>query len=309
MRVLLTGSSGFIGSYLTETLRDRGHVVVEVDREEPEWTRPDEFVQGDLLEDHTLERAFDEIDCVFHLAAAKDDWGISREEYFRDNVEATRKLLAAGMDRGVTRWFHYSTVGVLPRGAEPLDEEAPLGPETDYRASKAEAERLLRRCSRDQPEFEVIVLRPSAVFGPRHPPTTNIHRLIEAIRGDKFVLVGDGDTRKTTSYIDNLLEATLGRMDTGLEFFYCVDAPVMTTESLVDEIYRLLSKRPPALRVPLAMVRPLAYLSDLAASALGVDCPITADRIAKFCTLPHIDASLLRRLGCSQPVSSAGAYP
>lgn len=305
MRVLLTGSSGFIGSYLTEALRDRGHVTVGIDREEPGWSRPDEFVHGDLLEDRTLEHAFDDIDCVFHLAAAKDDWGISREEYIRDNVEATRMLLAAGAERVVTRWFHYSTVGVLPRGAEPLDEEAALDPETDYGASKARAEDLVRQFSRDHPGYEVTILRPSAVFGPRHPPTTNVHRLIEAICDGKFVMVGDGDTRKTTSYIENLLEATLflfDRMKPGLQVFHYVDTPVMTTETLVDAIYRMLSKRRAALRVPLGAARPVAYLSDLAASVLGVDFPITAARIEKFCTPTRFDASAIRRLGFSQSV-------
>lgn len=310
LKILLTGSSGFIGSYLTETLQDRRHVVVGIDREVPGWSRPDEFVHGDLLDDRTLERAFDDIDGVFHLAAAKDDWGISRQEYFRDNVEATRKLLAVGREQSVERWFHYSTVGVLPRGPQPLDEEAPLGPETDYGASKAEAERLFRRFSRENPGYAVSMLRPSAVFGPRHPPTTNVYRLIEAIRDGRFVMVGDGDTLKTTSYIVNLLEATLflfDRIDPGLKVYHYVDAPVMTTERLVNEIYRLLSKRRPTLRVPLGLARPLAYVSDVAASALGVDFPITAARIEKFCTPTHFDASAIRGLGFTQPVANERA--
>lgn len=307
MRILLTGSSGFIGSYLTEALQDQGHRVVGVDRQKPDWSHPDEFVHGDLLEDRSLECALDDIDCVFHLAGAKDDWGLSREEYFRDNVEATRNLLAAGGEQGVARWFHYSTVGVLPRRTEPLDEEAALGPETHYGASKAEAEKLLRRFSRDHPEYAVTVLRPSAVFGPRHPPTTNVHRLVEAIRDGKFVMVGDGDTRKTTSYIENLLEATLflfGRMEPGLEVFHYVDTPVMTTEYLVDTIYRQLPKERPAFRVPLGVARPLAYVSDVAASVLSVDLPITAARIEKFCTPTRFNASAIRDLGFRQPVSN-----
>lgn len=305
MRILITGSSGFIGSYLTEVLRDRGHVVVGVDREEPGWSRPDEFVHGDLLEDRTLERAFDDIDCVFHLAAAKDDWGISREEYFRDNVEVTRKLLAAGSDRGVTRWFHYSTVGVLPRGPDPLDEEATLGPETEYGASKAEAEKLFRRFSREHSEYAVTMLRPSAVFGPRHPPTTNVYRLIETIRDGRFVMVGDGDTRKTTSYIENLMAATvflMRRMQPSLQVYHYVDDPVMTMNELVGAVYRLLSRSPPHIRLPLWVAKPVAYMSDVAAAVLGIDFPITAARIEKFCTPTNFSASAIRELGFEQPV-------
>lgn len=310
MRILVTGSSGFIGSYLVHTLRDRDHHVVGVDRDIPGWSEPDEFVHGDLLEDGVLEAAFRDIDCVFHLAAAKDDWGISREEYFRDNARTTEKLLAVGVANDVRMWFHYSTVGVLARGQDPEDERAPLAPETDYGASKAEAERLVAEFSDNHPELSVMVLRPSAVFGPRHPPSTNVHRLIEAIRSGRFVMIGDGRTPKTTSYIENLLEATvflMERMKPGLQVYHYVDDPVMTTNDLVGAIYRSLSRKTPRIRLPLWVAKPVAYVSDVAAAVLGIDFPITAARIEKFCTPTNFSASAIRRLGFEQPVSNEKA--
>lgn len=305
MKFLLTGSSGFIGSYLVNALRARGHQVVGVDRVEPAWAAPQEFIHGDLQDPSTLDRAVHEIDCVFHLAAAKDDWGISRRGYYRDNVAATKRLLQVGLQRGVRRWFHYSTVGVLPPGPEPTDETEERGPTTDYGASKAEAEDVFHEVSQRNEELQIVMLRPSAVFGPRHPPSTNVHRLIEAIRNDRFLMVGDGQTRKSTSYIENLIAATLflfDRMKPGLQVFHYVDQPVMTTEFLVAEIFDLLSKRRSSLRIPLRVARPLAYLSDLAAALFRVDFPITAARIDKFCTSTNVSSSAIRELGFSQPV-------
>lgn len=305
VRVLVTGSSGFIGTYLVGTLQDRGHQVVGVDREPPSWSEPDEFVHGDILDQGVLRAAFEDIDCVFHLAAAKDDWGISREEYFRDNARTTEKLLEVGVSNGVRKWFHYSTVGVLDRGYEPKDESAPLDPGTDYGASKAEAERLVSDLSDNHPELSVVILRPSAVFGPRHPPSTNVHRLIEAIRAGRFVMVGAGCTPKTTSYIENLLEATvflMRSMEPGLQVYHYVDDPVMTTNELVGAIYRLFSRDPPRVRLPLWAAKPVAYLSDVAAAVLGIDFPITAARIEKFCRPTNFSASAIRELGFEQPV-------
>lgn len=310
MNILVTGSSGFIGTYLVDALREHGHKVVGVDREEPGWSEPDHFVRGDILEPDTLDRAFGGVECVLHLAAAKDDWGISRDEYFRDNVEATKRLLSVGLDRGVRKWFHYSTVGVLAPGPEPSDETAERAPTTDYGASKAEAEKLFEEVSRRHPDAEITMIRPSAVFGPRHPPVTNVHRLIEAIRADRFLMVGDGMTKKTTSYIENLIAATLfllKRKEPGLQTYHYVDEPVMTTEELVQNLYELLSKRRPPWRVPLAVARPLAYVSDLAAALLDVNFPITAARIEKFCTSTNVASSAIRRLGFAQPVSNMDA--
>lgn len=310
MRVLVTGSSGFIGSHLVRALSDRGHHVVGLDRELPDWSRPHEFVQADLLEEDAVRAAMQEVDCVFHLAASKDDWGISRDEYFRDNVEATRTLIEVGEEAGPDRWLYYSTVGVLPRGSKPLDEDAPFDPETHYGASKAEAEKLFREFHRRRPETSVTILRPSAVFGPRNPPKTNVHRLIEAIRSGSFVMVGSGRTRKTTSYIENLIGATLflfDRSETGIRVLHYVDEPVMTTEYLVDAIYRALGKERPSLRIPLSVARPLAHVSDLAASILGVDLPITGARIEKFCTPTNFSSDAIRDLGFRQPIPNEEA--
>lgn len=311
MRVLLTGSSGFIGTYLGRALRETGHHVVGLDRDKPDWSAPDEFVHGDILDDGVLEEAFDRsVACVVHLAAAKDDWGLSRQEYFRDNVRATERLLSVGAGHGIAKWFHYSTVGVLASGAEPVDESAPYKPETAYGASKAEAEMLFTEFGRDDPTAEVMILRPSAVFGPRNPPTTNVHRLVEAILGGRFVMVGDGKTPKTTSYIENLVEATLFLLDEmrpGVQTFHYVDQPVMTTEYLVGAIYRHASKDRPRWRVPLPFARTVAYASDIVGSLLGMDFPITAARIEKFCRPTNFGASAIRDLGFRQPVPNAEA--
>lgn len=310
VRVLLTGSSGFIGGHLVEVLRERGHVVVGVDRERPQGPEPDDFVHGDLLDDGILDGVLRGVDCVFHLAASKDDWGISRQEYFRDNVAATERLIAAGRRAGVGRWFHYSTVGVLPAGAGPKDEGADYDPETDYGASKAEAEKCFHELSQDEPGAEIMILRPSAVFGPRNPETTNVHRLIEAIRAGRFVMVGDGQTRKTTSYIHNLTAVTLfliSEFRPGVQIFHYVDNPVMTTEKLVELIYQELSKSRPRWRIPRPVAESIAYLADLAAAATGIDLPITGARIAKFCTPTNFDASAIRERGFTQPVPNEEA--
>jgi len=305
MNILLTGSSGFIGSKLTPFLQDRGHHIVGIDRRIPEYSHPDMFIQGDLLDRRVVLSALEGVHMVMHLAAAKDDWGLTKEEYFQDNVDATRNLIAQGRRAGVTRWLHYSTVGVLPRTQEPLDESTPVHPDTSYGESKVAAERLFEDLCTGDRAAEVILLRPSVVFGPENPPSTNIYRLIESIHKGRFVMVGNGKVVKSTSYIVNLLAATVFLMDRfkqGIQLFHYVDEPELTTERLVDHIYESLGKSRPVWRLSQTPAALLARVFDLAASGTGIDLPITSARISKFCTPTNFSAKKIRDCGFKQEV-------
>lgn len=278
-----------------------------LDRQRPQKGSSEvEGVTADLLEASALGGPAFNVDCVFHLAASRADWGLSREEYFRDNVTATRELLKAGRNAGVKRWIFFSTVGVLGPSAESLDETAAYAPVVDYGASKVEAELLFHRLAQEEPETEVLILRPSAVFGPTQPPNTNIYRLIGALAARRFVMVGRGEEPKTTSYIENLVAATLfafDRLQPGVSTFHYVDYPVLTSADLVDRLSELFGRRPPRWHVPLPLARRAASILDLTGSAMGRDLPITSARIKKFNTATNYAAKALREHGFVQPVT------
>ena len=311
MNVLLTGSSGYIGSALTAELRRLGHVVTGLDRRDPHYgVTADRFIRADLLDDGALDGAFRDVDLIAHLAAAKDDWGLSDDEYYRDNLAATERLIDAGRAAGMKRWLFYSTVGVMGSSEVALDESAPYAPTIAYGASKMEAEKRFQAFSDEDHDAEIMVIRPSAVYGPGNPDNTNVYRLIDAIRGGKFLMVGDGLPTKTTSFLGNLIPATLfllERMRPGLQTYIYVDDPVMTTNDLVDTIYGELGRKRPSFRLPLPVAKTIASVSDVVASVTGVDLPITAARIEKFCTSTVFDGGSIRRAGFRQPVANAEA--
>mgnify|MGYP006430979883 CR=1 FL=1 len=310
MSTLLTGSSGYIGHRLAARLAEEDHTVRGVDRVDNATEGVDTFLHGDLRAPEVAREAVAGADRVLHLAAAKGDWGISEEEYYCDNVAATRQLIKAGKDAGVKDWVFYSTVSTLGPHHKPADETADVNPKNPYAASKVEAETLFRRLAATDPEARVLILRPSTVYGPGHPPSTNIHRLIEAIHHRRFAMVGPGDAVKSTCYIENLLAATLflmNRMKRGVQTYIYSDEPALTTGTLVERICRLLGRTPPSWHIPLSVAAPLARLSDVAASLTGIDFPITAARIEKFNRSTHFDASKIREDGFGQPVSNEDA--
>lgn len=314
MRALVTGSSGFVGSHLVPALQERGAYVVGIDQRTPDAAgspaEPDAFIEGDLMNRDVLDRGLDDADLVFHLAAAKDDWGISEEEYFRDNVGVTQQLLEAAPAHGVRRHVFYSTVAVHGTGPDPAVEHAPFAPEIPYGASKAEAEKRYRAFADERGTAEVLILRPSAIYGREQPWRTNVYRLIEAIYKRRFVMIGDGAVRKTTSYIDNLIAANfflLQNLTPGTHPYIYVDDPIMSTRELVDVIYDEMGRTPPQWFVPLAVAKPMAAIADLVAAVTGIDLPITAARIEKFCTPTVFDSSAIREEGFEQPVANEEA--
>jgi nucleoside-diphosphate-sugar epimerase len=308
--LLITGSSGYIGGYLTSALQSAERRVCGVDRVEKDASDLNRFTKGDLTNPGVCETALEGVEIVLHLAAAKGDWGISRAEYYRDNLEATRALIEAGKNAGVKNWVFYSTVSVMGPSHAPAGEEAAFDPINPYGASKAEAEKLFHQLAAEDPEARVLVVRPSVVYGPANPSSTNIYRLVDAIYRNRFVMVGPGEAIKSTSYIDNLIDATfflMERMERGVQTYIYVDEPALTTGELVRRIYRLLGKTPPRWSLPLSLAAPLAKGADVLASVTGIDFPITAARIEKFNRSTNFDGSAIRELGFRQSVNNQEA--
>lgn len=310
----MTGCAGFIGRRLLQVLRDAGHEVMGLDRVPCDGMPSNTFLHCDLLDERCYIDALATTDMVCHLAAARGDWGISEAEYFRDNLEATRTLIGAMKRTGVNKCLFYSTVAVLGPSDVALTEASIRKPINAYGASKAACEELFEDFVRADADARVIVLRPSAVFGPANPANTNVFRLIDAIYRRRFLMVGRGEEVKTTSFMENLLEAhrflmrdrfSAGRK--GYEIYHYVDSPAETTRALVTRIQACLERKPAVIALPRSLASLLGTFGDVAARFSGMDIPITSARIRKFCTPTNFAAEKIRALGYTQPISNEAA--
>lgn len=183
MHSLVTGGAGFIGSHLVDLLVEEGHTVTvldnfssgKVENLQDAMNRGNvEVVEGDIRSvnfDELFSRQQTEI--VFHLAA-QIDVRKSVEDPVEDcetNVLATVKLADAARRHGVRKIVHTSSGGSIYGQPEsfPVDEEAPVAPESPYAAGKAAGELYLSMFSRLY-GLKASFVAPANVYGPRQNP-------------------------------------------------------------------------------------------------------------------------------------------
>jgi len=208
--VLVTGASGFVGTYVCQRLIAEGaRVRALVRRPEavPEVERLGaETVLGDITDARVQEAAVRGAHVVVH-GAFSDASDLA--EARRVNAEATGRLAEAALAAGCERFVHISTVAVYPtrerEGA--VDETSPLLVEGEtYPQTKAEAERALNAVMARG--LEAVLLRPAVILGV-HPSSIWGSRIPAAIAAGHFPQVDGGRPRFGYVHITSLAEAVV----------------------------------------------------------------------------------------------------
>jgi UDP-glucose 4-epimerase len=217
MKALVTGGVGFIGSFLVDCLIERGGEVRVIDNLSVgsldnlgRWEGDPRlsFVKGDLLEPETVIDALDGCDVVYHLAANPEVRAsrASPEEHFRQNIEATHRLLeAVRVAGGVDLLVFASSSTVYGEAAKvPTPEDyGPLKPISHYGASKLAAEALVSAYA-SMYGFRAVIFRLANIVGPRSNHGV-IYDFVNKLRADpgKLEVLGDGSQSKSYLHVDD----------------------------------------------------------------------------------------------------------
>jgi len=228
MKVLVTGGAGFIGSHVVDRLVLDGHEVVVLDDlssgslkniehhlDEPGFR----FVEGDIRQARTVEKALEGVDAVIHEAAiASVPLSMKNPALTNEvNVLGTLNLLKASLEVGVKRFVYASSSAVYGAPSKlPISEDAPLKPISPYGESKMAAE---RHCQTFYEAYglETVRLRYFNVYGPRQAASEYagvMPKFLERIRRDQPpVIFWDGEQTRDFVYIGDVVEATLLALD------------------------------------------------------------------------------------------------
>jgi nucleoside-diphosphate-sugar epimerase len=278
VRVFVTGGTGFVGSHVVTALQARGHTPVCLVRDSRKarqvFTTPfPALVDGDLDDSAALARGVAGADAVVHVAgltAAR-----SRAELFAVNVDGTRAVTDAARAAGVRRFVHVSSLsaaGPATGGVTPSsgDEASPV---SDYGRSKLVGEASVR----DLP-IAWTILRPPAVYGPRDLEFLRLFRL--ARRGLTPVF-GAGGQRLSLVFAPDLADAIGRCLDADAasgRVFYPAHPEMTTSRGLVAAIAATVGTTPRILRIPTAVVRPMLWISGMAARLAGRATLLSPDK-------------------------------
>lgn len=228
---LVTGGAGFIGSHIAEYLLQNGAKKVRVLDNLSNGFQSNidilktytafEFIQGDIRDAATCQKACAGIDYVSHQAALGSvPRSIKEPVYFNEvNINGFVNMLKAALDNGVKQLVYASSSSVYGDDPGSPKEEDRLGNVlSPYAASKRSIELYAKAFSNVYP-FRFIAMRYFNVFGPRQNAqgayAAVIPQFITALmEGRQATIFGDGEQTRDFTYIANVLQMNILAMST-----------------------------------------------------------------------------------------------
>jgi len=290
MKILVTGSTGIIGSHLCRRLCDLGHQVRAFHRRTSNLALiqdlPVERFTGDITDPGSLELALKGIDAVFHAAAQLGK--TTPEQAHAVTVGGTHNLLNAAIEAGVTRVVHTSSVAALGLpivpGLKPEQIQPPLLMDETHSWNYRPGWWLYGYC-KHLAELEVqlavakgldvVIVNPVVVIGSGD---------ISKISGDVILRVANGQIRFTTQgglnaiHVDDCINGHLAAMERGKTGErYILGYANMTHTQFINKIATLSGRPPVRIVLParliqglLPLVTVLDHIFPLPFSAEGV---------------------------------------
>ncbi len=309
MNILVTGSNGFVGSKLMWEIDTPESPCFGIDISSHCDAKPHPKTQlGDIRNTEDLERVFGAIPgldssdtMLIHCAASKHDFGITREEYFSHNKIGTAKVLDFMVKHGLKRLIYISTVSVFGHPSGMADEDEPYNPDHPYGESKLAGELLSIDWQKQDPTRELIVLRPTVIYGPHN--YANLYKLIDTLHRRPYVTVGSGDHVKSIVSLTTVCDAIRFAMDhlkPGYEHYNCIDDPYITLAELMKTIAMNPGFKVPPIRIPLWIAIAIGMVFDVPAKLLRIDLPVNSDRMRKLATPTYFVAQKIRNAGFVQ---------
>ncbi len=215
-KILVTGSSGFIGSHLTEKLVAMGCDVTAFVKynfqndwgwlENSEVKDEIEIYTGDIRDYDAVYDAVDNIDVVFHLAALI---GIpysykSPLAYIKTNVVGTYNILQAARQHDINKIIITSTSETYGTAQYiPIDENHPVVGQSPYSASKISADQVAISYHRSF-DIPVVIARPFNTYGPRQSARAIIPTIItQILNGQNEINLGNLSPTRDFNYVQD----------------------------------------------------------------------------------------------------------
>jgi nucleoside-diphosphate-sugar epimerase len=231
-KLLITGSSGFIGSYFINKYKDKYDIK-----------------SFSFLKDDFKSLDCSGVDVVLHLSALVHQMGgASVDKYERVNVTQTLELARKAKESGVGHFVFMSTVKVYGEETKSkYSEDSNCNPEDEYGKSKLKAELELQKL--EDKDFKVSIVRTPIVYG--YGVKANIKSLVNLVNKVPVLPFGKIENKRSMVYIGNLchlVDVVITQKEAGV--FLSSDDEPLSTSKLIELITKNLDKKIYLVKIP-----------------------------------------------------------
>ena len=275
--VLVTGSAGYLGTALVQSLAP-DYQVVGLDRQPPQ-AQPtgSDFIACDLTKDESVRDALatlrqrhgDQVASCVHLAAHYDFSGEPSPLYRTLTIEGTRRLLK-GFQSFTVEQFVFSSTHIVMKPAEEghvITESSPVEPAWDYPKSKLEAEEVIRA---ERGEIPAVILRLAGVYDAEThvvPIAQQMRRIYEK-QFESYFFPGDASHGQAFVHLDDTMACirrAIERRDQlgPYEVFLVAEPDVMSYGDLQEQLGELIyGEEWPTIRIPKTVAKAGAWVQE-----------------------------------------------
>ncbi len=265
MKVLVTGSTGFIGSHLVSALLKKNYKVFCSVRRSSDraWLKDLDvtFVDADITERESLVPAVSVVDMIFHVGGVTK--AKKESTYYKINADGSRVLyeVCLAHNPNIQKIIHVSSLAAVGPSAPgaPRQESDPPNPLTYYGKSKLEGERYAVEYMKSLP---ITIIRPPAVYGPKEKDILFYFQLMK--RHVKPVL-GFSEKELSMIYVDDLVDGIVLAAESPKsagQTYFVDDGRCYTWRQLSQVIQESLDTWTVPVVIPEGLVNGVAYAAE-----------------------------------------------
>ncbi len=288
--ILITGASGFIGSFLVEEAIKRNYNTFAGIRNTSSRKYLNDprvhFLELDFSKEMCLENSlrdaatrYGSFDYIIHNAGvtrAKDN-----ETFNRINYENTVRFVEALQQTKLVpqKFIYISSLASFGPGNndDPITSQHTRSPLTAYGRSKLKAEQYLYSTT----DFPFLIINPTAVYGPREK---DVFFLIKTIERHMEIYIGNSQQLLSFIHVEDLCEAIFLSMESPVinQNLLISDKHVYTSKTFNSTIKTKLNKKTLCLVLPVKIVRLVAVISEFISRKSGNAPIINRERMKEF---------------------------
>ncbi|PCN59666.1 NAD-dependent epimerase/dehydratase family protein [Acinetobacter sp. YT-02] len=266
MKVLLTGSNGFLGQYLSQFLAEKGNSVLAHTRKAQTFDHPNirniNFDLNDNLDNIDLNQIEVIIHCAGRAHVMNETAESPLEAYRQTNVQGTLNLAQKAVQSGVKRFIYLSSIKVngeqtTTQAFHPNDD---VHTDDPYGLSKYEAEQALLALSQ-RSGLEVVIIRPVLIYGPN--VKANFKSMVNLASKKLPLPIGCLDNKRSMVSVYNLADLIYTCMthpNANREVFLASDQDDISVKQLFAKLAKYQNNQLLMLPVPKSLISFLASL-------------------------------------------------